>query len=132
MINNMVAKKSYSEVQNILTNVDRDIHVVEVDGEQIQTWDDYTLEIETQMKFPTTCVNTIDGHTDWLKDLEWLDKRGYVIIIYNFTLFMKDNKRIKDTILSILEDVATLWWQEEVEKYSAFGKKSPFNVYLVD
>ena len=132
MFKNVMEKKSYEEVQEILGSTPTDIHVVEIDGEFIQTWKEYSLEIEAKMQFPTTCFDSIDRYKDWITDLEWLGKRGYMIVIYNFSKFMKGNPIIKEIILEGFEKRILPWWQNDVENHDPIMKKSPFNVYLVD
>ena len=132
MVENKMIKASYVHVQSILKSTPSDIHIVEIDGADIQTWEDYSLEIETKMHFPTTCVDSIDRYEDWIRDLEWLNKKGYLVIIYNSSKLMKDAPEIRDIVLGGFEEVVLPWWQSEVEKFYPVMKISPFNVYLVD
>ena len=132
MFKNEIIKASYKEVQTILKSFMEDIHVVEIDGKHIQSWEDYILEIETKMRFPTTCIDSIDRYLDWITDLEWLGKNSYVLIIYNFADFMENNPDIKNLIIKRFKEHILPWWQEDVEEFSAGGKRKPFNVYLVD
>ena len=132
MLKNVMESKSYDEVQEILKLTPSDIHVVEIDGELIQTWEEYSLEIEAKMQFPTTCIDNIDRYLDWIRDLEWLGKRGYMIVFYNFSKLMRDNSKIKKMILEDFKDIILPWWQNDVENHVPYMKKSPFNVYLVD
>ena len=131
MFKNAIIKLSYKQVQEVLKSVPDDFLVVELDGESIQTWEQYILTIEEQMRFPTTCFNNIARYNDWICDLEWLGKEGYLIVIYNFSKFMKNNDTIKEIILNGFEKFILPWWQSEVEECSP-GKITPFNVYLVD
>lgn len=131
MFRNEIIKLNHEQVKQILKSAPDDFLVVEINGERIQTWEQYTLTIEKNMNFPTTCIDSIARYEDWICDLEWLAKRGFIIVIYNFDKFMKNNPRIKGTILCGFEELILPWWQSEVEKCSP-RKVSPFNVYLVD
>ncbi|MCL2853735.1 MAG: barstar family protein [Defluviitaleaceae bacterium] len=132
MIKNEMRKISYEEVQKILKTVPDDFLVVELDGEKLQTWEQYSLAIEEKMRFPTTCFDNIDRYEDWICDLEWLGKEGYVIIIYNFSSFMKNNPKIKEAIMSGFDELILPWWQKEVEVCTDYQKIKSFNVYLVN
>ena len=130
---NEIVKVSYKEVQAILKNATKDIHVAEINGKYIQSWKDYSLEIEEKMDFPSTCADhNFDGFSDWIRDLSWLNKKGYILIVYNFSEFMKSDPRVKDLIIRMFERSILPWWQEDVEEFCVGGERKPFNVYLVD
>jgi len=131
MFKNEISKLSYYEVSQILEAAPDDFLIVILNGESIQTWEQYILLIEEKMRFPTSCIDSIDRYEDWICDLDWLGKSGYIIVIYNSAKFMNDNPQIKETIFSGFEELILPWWQHEVEECSP-RKISPFNVYLVD
>jgi len=120
------------QMQQLLKSIPSNYLTMELNGEELQTWEQYSLAIEKNMCFPTTCVNSIDRYNDWIRDLEWLDAKGYVIVIYNFAKFMERNLIIKDIIINGFKDFILPWWEGEVEKCTPCGKITPFNVYLVD
>jgi len=133
MFKNKIIALEYSEAKNIMKGAGSDIQVVEIDGKHIQSWEDYCAEVEVKMEFPTSCVNgNYDGYEDWMRDLGWLDKNGYIVVIYDFAEFMKDNLEIKNLVIRQFEDIILPWWQKDVELHSNFLKASSFNVYLVD
>lgn len=107
-------------------------HVVELHGKLIQSWEDYISKIEEFFELPTQWVNNIDSYLDWMRDLEWLGKDSYALIIYGHESFLEENLLLRDIIMEDFRDVILPWWQEEVEKCVVDGKTKPFNVYLVD
>ena len=106
--------------------------LVELDGSEIQSWEDYIIRVETLMRFPTTCVDNIDRYLDWIRDLSWLNCEGYILIIYHFDQFLSRDSRIKTIIMESFESTVLPWWQSEIEQFQVEGKAKPFNVYLVD
>lgn len=109
----------------------QDIYIAELDGKNLRSWSDYIIEIQEIFQFPTQETN-MDAYNDWMRDLDWLDKGGYVLFIYNFTDFLKNDSKLKKHVLNRFIDTILPWWQNDVELYVVDGKAKPFNVYLVD
>lgn len=110
---------------------DEKIFLVELNGATIQTWEDYILEIQTKFKFPTSCLDSMDRYLDWMRDLDWLKKDEYVLIINNFNLFLENQPELKNEIISDLTDFILPFWQKEVEEVVVNGQSKPFMIYLV-
>ena len=107
------------------------VFIVEIDGNLIQDKGDFLNIMTEKFQFPYS-VNGFDGYLDWIRDLEWLEKEEYILIINNFSNFMKKNVSLKKIIIEDIEEIILPWWQKEVENYVVEGKVKPFNVYLVD
>lgn len=58
-------------------------------------------------------------YLDWIRDLEWLNKEAYVLIINDYNLFMRNNTDLKNEIISDFKEVILSFWQDEVEKSSS-------------
>jgi len=114
------------------TNSSTNLHLVELQGEEIQSWEDYIVEIESAFKFPTSCINNMNGYNDWIRDLSWLGKDGYVLIIHNFKDFLNQDLMLKYIVLGRYADLILPWWEKDVERCVVEGKAKSFNVYLVD
>jgi len=112
----------------LLTN----LHIVELNGEEIQSWEDYIRKIEDTFKLPTEWNNTIDSYDDWMRDLSWLGKDSYMLIIYSSEKFFANDPSFKKIILECFEDSILPWWEKDVELYEVDGKSKLFNVYLVN
>ena len=108
------------------------IWIAEIDGNKINSWVEYAHEIYKAFRFPTPCYKSIDAYSDWIRDLEWLESDGYVLIIHNFKNFMKRDLELKKLIIKIFNETVFPWWESEVEEFCVDGKAKPFNVYLVD
>jgi hypothetical protein len=134
MINNKISNIDKVKAKALLqtTQADPSCFVIEIDGTGIHSWEDYIYLVEEKMKFPTTCIDSIDRYLDWIRDLSWLDKSSYTVIINDSTQFLTEDLRIRNIILTSFEDTVLPWWQSEVEKCVVEGKAKPFNVYLVD
>ncbi len=122
------------ELAQIMSNKMRkeQIFYVELDGNEIETGNDYLSHIETKFKFPTSCINNWDGYLDWIRDLSWLEKEEYILVINHFSKFLCRDVILKNEIISQFEDTILPFWQEEVERVVVEGKAKPFLVYLVD
>jgi len=109
-----------------------DIYTVSINGENIQTWDAFLDVMINEFRLPMGEHKNANAYLDWMRDLEWLDKNGYVLIIENYSKFMKDNSKIKKVIINDFEEIILPFWESEVENVVIGGKKKSFNVYLVD
>lgn len=125
----------FSKDLNIIKNKQNsssNILIVEIDGVNINSWEEYISQIQSKFKFPTPCYDSIDRYLDWMTDLEWLNAEGFILIINNFKDFFKDNPRMKNIIISSFENNILPFWQDEVRNVVVEGNPKSFMVYLVD
>jgi len=109
--------------------------LMELWGKEIQSWEDYVNKLDEYVSFPTSCVNGIYGvnrYHDWIRDLDWLGKDGYVLIIYDYEAFLEQTPSLKEKIMRDFSDLILPWWEEEVERCVVGGRAKPFNIYLAD
>lgn len=110
----------------------------EIDGEKIQKLQDYLDTVKDLFQFPINSLNlgsyklNLNGYNDWMRDLDWLSKEGYVLIIYNFKQFLDHDPISKKKVINGLYKTILPFWEKEVEEVVVGGKVKPFNVYLVD
>lgn len=112
-------------------NTNNRLHVVELDGRNIESWNDYISEIQAKFTFPTRCNDSVDRYLDWIRDLDWLGKDGYVLIINYFDQFVRSNPNLRQEIISEFEQTVLPFWEDEVTRVVVGGKAKPFTVYLV-
>lgn len=131
---NRVERISHSSVKSLLSELpgDNSILVVEIDGKSIQSWHDYISVIQEKFEFPTPCYNNMDRYNDWMRDLDWLNKEGFQLVIYNFSSFMQGDPELKQKIITRFSDTILPFWQEEIKHVVVGGKPKSFMVYLVD
>lgn len=108
------------------------IFVVELNGANILSWKAYISEIQSKFRFPTSCVDSWDRYLDWMRDLEWLNKEEFVLIINQASLFLKNDLDLKKQIICDFVDVILPFWEDEVKVVVVGGKAKSFMVYLVD
>lgn len=126
-----ISNKEFEKIKKNLLNNEQ-MYVVELNGENIQSWESYIIDIQTKFKFPTSCIDSIDRYFDWMRDLEWLKKESYTLIINKYNLFMKNNIELRNEIISDFKEVILSFWQDEVEEVVVGGKAKLFTLYLVD
>ncbi len=119
-----------SEIQKDLYTTEG-LWVGEIDGAQVDTWEDYLNTISELMQFPTISKSLI-SYSDWISDLSWLNATGYALIIQNFDRFMSKDLKSKTIVMESFEEDILPWWQEEIKNCVVEGEPKSFNVYLVD
>jgi hypothetical protein len=97
MIQNKIYNINVEDVDKIVqeANASNNLHLAEVQGKEIQSWKDYIKKIENIFKFPTSCTNNIDRYLDWIRDLDWLKKDSYILIIYDYKSFLEQDLSLK-------------------------------------
>jgi len=134
MIENKIYSITADELDRIRQEANTtDAHFVEIQGSEIQSWDEYLDKIEVAFQFPNEWRVNISGYCDWMKDLDWLGKESYVLIIYDYSKFMAQDLKCKELIMEIFSDEILPWWQsiDEEKLFNGWAVKS-FNVYLVN
>ena len=124
--------------------------LVELQGKELETWQQYAVEIGRKLNFPamhqeSESEYSPDVYLDWIRDLLWFEEvEEFAIIIYDYAQFLRREKGNirqgaysaytldKDMVVCSFVDAVLPWWDGDVEKYCVGGKAKPFNVYLVD
>jgi len=107
------------------------IYIAEMNGRTVQCELSFFSSMNELFRFPIP-VHGFDGYFDMIRDLDWLTKDGYVLVINNFSEFMNSNLTLKRQIIKDFEDIVLPWWEEEVIKCVVEGVAKSFNLYLVD
>ncbi|XZF77799.1 barstar family protein [Bacillus sp. AL-1R] len=117
-------KKELSLVDSLL--------LVELNGKNIHSWEDYIEQIEREFDFPTTCIDSMDRYLDWIRDLDWIEKDSFAIVIYNYNDFLSSELELKNKIINRFKNTILPFWEEEVVYTMVGGQVKSFNVYLVN
>lgn len=112
-------------------NVSPEVYLVELNGSEIQSWDDYVSEIQQSFKFPTLCNESVDRYLDWMRDLSWIKKEKYMLVIHQFDKFLQHEPELKNEIILDFKEIILPFWQKEVVEIVVGGKVKSFMVYLV-
>jgi hypothetical protein len=107
------------------------LFIGEIDGKLIKQKQDFLDSMSKIFMFPYP-ASGFDGYFDWIRDLDWLQKEGYILIIYNFKEFLNMDMRLKNQIIDDFKNIILPWWESEVEKFVVRGKPKLFNIYLVN
>lgn len=116
-------KKSWSRI---------DAYVVEIDGKSVGSWEDYITKIEKAFDFPTSCLDTVDGYLDWIRDLSWIGKESYKLVIHDYNYFLAKEPKLKASIMNDFNEIILPFWQDEVQSTVIGGEPNSFDVYLVE
>ncbi|MCL2772354.1 MAG: barstar family protein [Oscillospiraceae bacterium] len=112
---NKIYNISSEDLSKIKENfsTDKTLFVAEIDGKEIKILKDYFDKINTIFDFPIP-ARGFDGYLDWMTDLDWLEKDGYAMVIYNHSEFMKNDLKSKTKIIKYFEDTVLPWWEKDV------------------
>ncbi|MCL2013116.1 MAG: hypothetical protein FWG75_10070 [Cystobacterineae bacterium] len=110
---------------------DPSLFLAEIDGNMATHLSAYLSWASKRFGFPRP-ASKIDAYNDWMRDLSWLEKEGYALIIYNYKNFLQQEWAHKKAIMEEFVETILPWWQGEIEKFCVGGKAKPFNVYAVD
>ena len=133
LMNNAIISISRQEFAILKCNLQKKkrAYIVELDGNNIQSWNDYIIQVQNKFKFPTL-FDSIDGYLDWMTDLDWLDSDEYVMFITNFNQFFKHDIETKNAIIDNFKEIILPFWQDGVKSEVIGGKPKPFMLYLVN
>ena len=110
---------------------DNDLFIAEINGKYIQTEREYYHALSHSFRFPTL-ANNLPSMLDWIRDLMWLHKEKYCLIIYNYSLFMKNDNELRNMLIGLFEETIFPHWEYDVIHTVAGGYPKQFDVYLVD
>lgn len=108
-----------------------EIFLVELSGSEIQSWDDYVTKMQINFRFPTSCKDSVDRYLDWMRDLSWIEKEKFILVIHQFDKFLQKLPELKSEIMSDFTDIILPFWQEEVSEVVVGGQAKIFMVCLV-
>ena len=104
--------------------------ILELDGKNMQTKEQFFLEVEKGFSFPRPCEGSLDRFLDWMCDLDWIRSDKIYLIIKNAAFFLENDKQFKEVIFKCFEEDILPFWEKEVETVIVGGKPKVFNVYL--
>jgi len=125
-----VTSREMAEYKKLFEN-DSSLYAVELNGSNIHMLQEYLTIMTEILGFPFPS-RTLDGYNDWMCDLDWLEKDGYVLVIYNYKDFLSQDLPSKKAVRDGFVNIILPWWQQEVETCVVGGKVKAFNLYLVD
>lgn len=104
-------------------------HLAILDGKFIQT----KAELLSSLGEAYCLSNwsNLDSISDSLRDLDWLDSEGFVLIIKNFNDLLMEEPHIRASFLSLLVDVVLPHWEKDVLYTVLGGLPKSFQLYLV-
>ena len=133
-MNNKIIYLSQNEFKQL--RFDSDTIVEIIDGEKINTWNDYSSLIANKFDFPYREEEPIpdyNQYSDWMTDLSWIAQdKQIAIVFFHFSEFLKNNSVEKSNLVDIFAEDILPFWEEDVEHVVVGGKKRSFNVYCVD
>lgn len=134
LFKNKIYRLNETQMEEIKKHLIKDekLYIVDIDGSNIQTELEYLRKIEKEFKFPIAIRPNFDGYLDWIRDLSWLNKEGYILIIRNYSKFLKKNTDFKNKIIADFKRHIQPFWLRDIKEIVVGGKPQRFDVYLVD
>ncbi len=72
------------------------------------------LRIAVALDFPTSCARNWDALVDSLRDLQWLQARGYVLLFDAAGELHEHDEASFDTLVSVLDEASAYWATQDV------------------
>ena len=133
-MNNKLSTISTEEEKNIRIKLNNKSLIIEIDGTEINSWDDYWNAISKAFSFPKLpdyLKPDYHSYYDIMTDLSWLETDNITLFIKRYDCFLKDNRSLKDDIIRDFNDYLLPFWDKEAEKTVVGGKRKSFCVFLV-
>lgn len=108
------------------------IFLAEIDGARISTEKEYVCAVWQAI----CCPLDIEGYEKkgWLQDdlerLHWIPQPDIALIMHNFNLMLREDKKLKTYILEDFYEIILPWWDGDVVEHMVGGVPRKFNVYL--
>lgn len=121
------------EKRKILYKFD-DVKYIVMDGKGIETYEQYFDRLWKAFGFsPLPEGWKKDNHSeyDFMTDDDFLPAEKYIFVIKNYDDFIKNNITERHKIENRYENYLLPFWDEEVERVVAEGKRKDFDIYLV-
>lgn len=129
---------SLNEILDIKNKIEKksSLFLAEINkNNDVQLLQDYLDVMKDLFQFPfrneMSYKLSLDGYYDWMRDLDWLDKDGYVLVIYNYNDFLNKDLEAKRKVIYGLIDTILPFWKEEVLRTVVEGIAKTIIVYLV-
>jgi hypothetical protein len=129
---------SLNEILDIKKKIEKDnsLFLAEINkNNDVQLLQDYLDGMKDLFQFPfrneISYNLSLDGYYDWMRDLDWLDKDGYILVIYNYNDFLNGDLEAKRKVIYGVIDTILPFWKEEVLRTVVEGIAKTFIVYLV-
>jgi hypothetical protein len=138
-MNNQVLYVSSMDLGEIMKSVDDDTFVVNIHGESIQSWMKFAEEMKVQFGFPPGYWDYVieDAglglmrYYDWMRDLYWIKENKIIVIIHQYSAFLKNNLALKQKIIEKFREGILPFWEEEVVHVVVEGQPRSFMLYLI-
>jgi len=141
MTNNRIILIDEKRLEKLKKELRIGTNIVEIDGKNIQTWEEYINEIRVAFKFPDSPIYYVEmnkaGYLDWMRDLQWFfqdnPQKDVCLIIMNYESFLLRDRNLKNSIVEMFVSSILPWWEEEVV-YCGGGLdiRRNFSVYLTE
>lgn len=128
-----IKKINSSQYKEIVSGMNQEsVFIAEIDGKKVNNLNEYFEAVWKAFHFPNTGYLNYYAYLDWIRDLDWLNSKGYVFAIHNSDNLLRASLHERKIILDSLEEEVIPWWESKVEQYQVEGKIKPFAVYLID
>lgn len=136
---NEIIHASVQEIKKVKEKVknDKRVFVAELEGQDCLCKEDYMNLIWDIFSFPVLFAGIIrkswDSYYDWFTDLTWLEDEGkeeFIIIVYNYDQFLREDLPAKEEFMYGFREVILPWWEDEVVEHVVGGVPRKMTLYL--
>lgn len=115
-MNNKIINVSEGDLDNTIELYDKEeFIVVDIDGNQIKSKNDFFEVMEKELRFPSACDGLWARFDDWITDLTWIEKnKGICIVIRNFSKLADGNTGFCNSLIEDFEKKILPYWEHEV------------------
>ena len=102
-----------------------------IDGSKTKDKDSFLTEIANAFNFPGYYGHNLDALWECIRDLEWIEKENYILIIKHGDDFLSNEPmKTRTDIIKLLQDVCLDWSDPTIQGNDQIRRKADFRVYL--
>lgn len=131
---NRILYISEKEAEKLKKSISGDdgIFLVEADGAEIQSEEDYVREMEIKFQVPygLPLKLLLDWYVDDITRCAGIEENKIIILIHHFDSMLVNAPKIKQRIHDDFNEIILPWWEGEIVGHQVGGEPKEFLVYL--
>lgn len=124
--------KEFLQIQNDYVDHLKEYFIHYLDGQEIQEEQDYLSHFKEVYDFPSYYGNNFNAFIDCMRDLDARDEQGFILVIHNYSKFLKNYPKEKEMFTVALKDIMFYLEKECLTTSGGRNHLKSFDVYLVE